>query len=140
MNAGAGLRRCPFCEAQIETVATRCGSCRSALVAQGSVSVDDDSSGVGRARRLAINRRKKDGQTLMVWRSGGYSTLDPDQYQGNASAGDRGLTFDPIKIGPDTCSGCESTAVFVVGGQAAVYSLEGCDDDWCYYENPQGIV
>ena len=67
-------------------------------------------------------------ESLLVWRGGEARADDPD------------VTFDPIKVGPDTCSGCESTAVFVVDGQAAVYSLEGCDDDWCFYENPQGIA
>ncbi len=138
MNAGTAHRRCPFCEAGIETVAIVCGSCGAALVAQSPHSGDEPSA-VGRAR-LAINRRKNDDEPLVVWRSGDDPATGHDQYRGSASSDDPGLTFDPIKIGPDTCSGCESSAVFVVGGQAAVYSLEGCDDDWCYYENPQGIV
>jgi uncharacterized protein (UPF0212 family) len=140
VNAGAGLRRCPFCEAEIEIVAVYCGSCGAVLVAQSPRIGDDEPSTVGRARRLAINRRTNADEPVVVWRGGDDAPTGGDQAQGNAAADDPGLIFDPIKIGPDTCSGCDSTAVFVVGGQAAVYSLEGCDDDWCYYENPQGIV
>jgi hypothetical protein len=127
VNAETG-RRCPFCEAGIETAESSCGSCGAVLVAPIPGSGDEDRSAARSARWLAINRRRYDDEPVVVWR------------RGSASADDPGLTFDPIKIGPDTCSGCDSTAVFVVDGQAAVYSLEGCDDDWCYYENPQGIV
>jgi uncharacterized protein (UPF0212 family) len=138
VNAGAGLLGCPFCGAELGTIAPYCGSCGASLVAQPP-SGDEELSTVRLARRLAINRRKSDDESLVVWR-GGDAATGRERSQGNAPANDPGLTFDPIKVGPDTCSGCESTAVFVVGGQAAIYSLEGCDDDWCFYENPQGIV
>jgi len=127
VEAATGLRGCPFCSTELGSGATSCGSCGAALVTR---TYDDDRerSTVGLAPRLAITRRAGGDESLLVWRDG------------EARADDPGLTFDPIKVGADTCSGCESTAVFVVDGQAAVYSLEGCDDDWCFYENPQGIA
>ena len=98
---------------------------------------DDNLAG---ARRLAITRRAYDDQPLLVWRTGPDSaSRGPDGPQPKAG-NDPGITLDPIKIGPDTCSGCDDKAIFVEGGQAYVYLLEGCDDDWCYYENPQGIA
>lgn len=138
MHAQAGLLGCPFCGAEAGSVAEYCGSCDSAVVAQTHPG-DEEPPDARLARWLAISRRRSDNESLVVWRAGDAATVR-HYPQGKAPAGDPGLTFDPIKVGPDTCSGCETTAVFVVGGRAAIYSLEGCDDDWCFYENPQGIV
>ena len=138
MDAEPARRGCPFCGAEAGAVADHCGSCGSARVAPTHRG-DEDPPTVRLARRLAIGRRTNNDESLVVWRGGEAATVR-DYARDKASADDPGLTFDPIKVGPDTCSGCESTAVFVVGGRAAVYSLEGCDDDWCFYENPQGIV
>jgi hypothetical protein len=98
----------------------------------------DDS--VRGTKRLAVTRRAYDDQPLLVWRAGpDIARRGPDGPQQRA-ADDPVITLDPIKIGPNTCSGCDDKAIFVEGGQAYVYLLEGCDDDWCYYENPQGIA
>jgi hypothetical protein len=140
MDPATGLRRCPFCETEIETGDASCGACGARLVGLSRYGGEKPSSDGRRGQRLAVNRRLHDADPVVVWWAGETTGNGRHRREGGVAADDPGLTFDPIKVGPDTCSGCESTAVFVVEGQAAVYSLEGCDDDWCYYENPQGIA
>jgi hypothetical protein len=101
---------------------------------------DERDDSVGDSRRLAITRRAYDDQPLLVWRAGPDIARRGGDKAHEKESDDPGITLDPIKIGPDTCSGCDDKAIFVEGGQAYVYLLEGCDDDWCYYENPQGIA
>ena len=137
MTARAGLVGCPFCGSELGAGVVRCPACGATSVAQTSYG-DDEPRGVTRGPRVAINRRTSTDEPLVVWRERDDSGTGQDGH--SAAADDPGLTFDPIKVGPDTCSGCETSAVLVVDGQAALYSLEGCDDDWCYYENPQGIA
>jgi uncharacterized protein (UPF0212 family) len=136
VDAQTGLGRCPFCGA--DTVDGPCGSCGALRVAQGT-GTEAERFSVGRPRRLAVSRRRSADDVLEVWRAGDHAAT-AGRREDLLVDDDPGLTFEPIKVGPDTCSGCETTAVFVVDGQAAVYSLEGCDDDWCFYENPQGIA
>jgi hypothetical protein len=90
--------------------------------------------------QLAISRGASNDQPLLVWRAGPGRARRGREGPEQTAADDPGITFDPINVGPNTCSGCDDKAIFVEGGQAYVYLLEGCDDDWCYYDNPQGIA
>lgn len=52
----------------------------------------------------------------------------------------------PASVAADAadCSDCEPTALEVEGPeghqQVVAYSLESCDDEWCYYGSPSGVV
>jgi hypothetical protein len=135
--------KCPFCRSDLDPAGESCSSCGAALVARSpdkprpADPLDGDREG---RRRLAVTRRAYDEQPIVVWQTG-PGIAQPVLSETSTKAADEPvITLDPIKIGPDTCSGCDDKAIFVDGGQASVYLLEGCDDDWCYYENPQGIA
>ncbi|WP_433594186.1 hypothetical protein [Nocardia sp. CA-145437] len=52
----------------------------------------------------------------------------------------------PASIAADAadCGDCEPTALEVEGPeghqQVVAYSLESCDDEWCYYGSPGGVA
>jgi hypothetical protein len=132
---------CPFCGVELASQDQSCGGCGAALVAQPPAgSGTAPGKGSARAGWLAVTRRTYDGQPLTVWEESAEGRAARERQARGEPAADPVITIDPVKIGPDTCSGCDDKAIFVVGGQAAVYLLEGCDDDWCFYDNPQGIV
>lgn len=59
---------------------------------------------------------------------------------GRVPAGDEPITFDPVSVGPENCAGCDPGLTVTIEGQVFVANLQGCDDDFCYYDYPTGVA
>jgi hypothetical protein len=57
-----------------------------------------------------------------------------------AEAADDPITFEPVFVGPEQCDGCEPGLTVVIDGQVFVADLQGCDEDYCYYDYPTGVA
>jgi hypothetical protein len=55
-------------------------------------------------------------------------------------AADDGITFPPVFVGPEQCTDCDPGLTVVIEGQVLVADLQGCDDDFCYYDFPTGVA
>lgn len=113
---------CPLCREPVHPEAVRCKHCKADI---GGTATRGARVGTAGRRLLAVRRT-------------GATTSDPDDVQ--TLRDDPVITIDPVVIGPDTCAECDDQVIMVDNGQASVFLLEGCDDDYCYYANPGGIV
>ena len=60
---------------------------------------------------------------------------------GTAKPADEPITFDPVFVGPENClDGCDPGLTVVIDGQVFVMDLQGCDEDFCYYDYPTGVA
>ena len=57
-----------------------------------------------------------------------------------AEPADEPITFDPVFVGPENCDGCEPGLTVVIDGQVFVADLQGCDEEYCYYDSPTGVA
>jgi len=57
-----------------------------------------------------------------------------------AERADEPITFDPVFVGPEKCDGCEPGLTVVIDGQVFVADLQGCDEEYCYYDSPTGVA
>jgi hypothetical protein len=57
-----------------------------------------------------------------------------------AMAADEPVTFDPVFVGPENCDGCDPGLTVVIEGQVFVADLQGCDEEFCYYDYPTGVA
>ena len=55
-------------------------------------------------------------------------------------ASNDGITFPPVFVGPEQCDGCDPGLTVMIDGQVFVADLQGCDDDFCYYDLPTGVA
>ena len=56
------------------------------------------------------------------------------------AAADDPITFPPVHVGPEDCDGCDPGLTVMIEGQVFVADLQGCDDDFCYYDYPTGVA
>jgi len=60
---------------------------------------------------------------------------------GAGKAADEPITFDPVFVGPEKClDGCDPGLTVVIDGQVFVMDLQGCDENFCYYDYPTGVA
>jgi hypothetical protein len=57
-----------------------------------------------------------------------------------AATADEPITFNPVFVGPENCDGCDPGLTVMIEGQVFVADLQGCDDDFCYYDYPTGVA
>jgi hypothetical protein len=107
---------CPLCKEQIHPEATRCKHCKADLSSNPSVT----HTRARRGRRSIAIRRSKDDSSFRA------RARDP-------------LGWDEM-IQECIREGCDPAVISIVDGQVVILSLSACDDDWCYYDFPGGIV